>query len=191
MSNDDWPAGLAGTFAAVGAFGFSIGSKDAAVSQLIDGAFTVHARGPGPGVILVEAYDVAGGASPRLINLSARNQVGSGQNILIAGLNVAGTGTKQVLIRAVGPGLAAFGVGGTLADPRLQVFAGTTPVAANDNWEAALAAVFQQVGAFGLPPASKDAALLLSINAGTSYTVQVSGADGGTGEALIEVYEVP
>jgi len=190
VSNDDWPASLSGTFAAVGAFGFPSGSKDAAFSQSINGAFTVQARGTGPGVILVEAYDVTGGVTSRLINLSARNQVGTGENVLIAGLNTVGTGTKQVLIRAVRPGLAAFGVGGTLVDPKVQVYNGTTLVATNDNWDAALTSAFQQVGAFGLQPNSRDAALLVTLNANTSYTVQVSGTDSGTGEALIEVYEV-
>ncbi len=190
-TNDDWPAALTSTFSGLGAFPFNASSKDAALAQAINGAFTVQAKGTGPGTILVEAYDVAGGVSPRLVNLSARSLVGTGDDILIAGFNLAGTGTKQVLIRAIGPGLAAFGVPATLVDPKLQVFSASgTVVAANDNWAAALASTFAQVGAFALPPASGDAALLVTLNAGTSYTVQVSGADGGIGEALIEVYEV-
>jgi len=190
-TNDDWPAALTTTFSSLGAFSFSPGSKDAALSQALDGAFTVLARGTGPGTILVEAYDVTGGVSPRLVNLSARGLVGTGNDILIAGFNLTGTGTKQVLIRAIGPGLASFGVPGTLVDPKLQVFSSSgTVLAANDNWEAALALAFAKVGAFVLPSASRDAALLVTLDAGSSYTVQVSGADGGTGEALIEVYEI-
>ena len=190
-TNDDWPGSLAGTFAAVGAFGFANGSKDAALSQAVTGPFTVRASGTGAGVILVEAYDVAGGASPRLVNLSARNRVGTGEDILIAGFSISGTGSKQLLIRAVGPTLATFGVARPLADPTLRVVDGRgTVVGANDNWTTALTTTFAQVGAFPLATASRDAAILLTLPAGGTYTIQVSGVNEGTGEALVEVYEV-
>jgi hypothetical protein len=54
----------------------------------------------------------------------------------------------------------------------------------------ALSSSFTQVGAFPLAVGSKDAAVLVSLPAGSSYTVQVSGVNNGTGEALVEVYEV-
>ncbi len=190
-TNDDWPAALSATFASVGAFPFASASKDAALSQSLNGSFTVQARGTGAGTLLVEAYDVLGGVSPRLINLSARNRVGTGSDVLIAGITLAGTGSKQLLIRAIGPGLAALGVSGTLVDPRLQVFnASGIVIGTNNNWDATLSPAFTQVGAFSLPANSLDSALLVSLDAGASYTMQVSGADGGTGEALIEVYEI-
>jgi hypothetical protein len=190
-ANDDWAPNLAPTFASLGAFAFTPGSRDAALLQSLTGAVTFQARGTGPGTVLVEAYDATGGLTARLANVSARSRVGTGADILIAGFNVAGTSTKQVLIRAIGPGLAAFNVTGTLADPSLQVLnsAGAV-VASNDNWSATLAPTFVRVGAFPLTAGSRDAALLVNLAAGASYTVQVSGADGGTGEALIEVYEV-
>ncbi|MDP3071071.1 MAG: CotH kinase family protein [Opitutaceae bacterium] len=190
-TNDDWPGSLASVFASVGAFGFPVGSRDAALSQVLTGAFSVRATGTGPGVILVEAYDTTGGTSPRLVNVSARNRVGTGDDILIAGFSVVGTGSKQLLIRAVGPTLATFGVPGPLADPILRVVdARGTTIGANDNWTAALSSVFVQVGAFPLAAASRDAALLLTIPASGTYTIQVSGVNNGTGEALVEVYEV-
>src|SRR6185295_3027582 len=100
-------------------FGFTAGSRDAALTQAIDGGRTIQAQGTGAGVVLVETYDTGGTGSARLVNVSARNQVGTGDNILIAGFNIAGTGTKQLLIRAVGPKLGAFGVTGFLVDPKL------------------------------------------------------------------------
>jgi hypothetical protein len=197
-SNDTWSPGLAATFSRVSAFAFDPGSLDAALNQSVSGAFTVQTRGPGPGTVLVEAYDATGGVSPRLVNLSARNQVGSGADILIAGFALSGSGTKQVLIRAIGPTLTAFGVGGALADPRLTLLSGAGAILAeNDNWgapvgsaTAATTATFAQVGAFPLAAGSRDAALLITLNAGASYTVQVAGVNNTTGEALIEVYEV-
>jgi hypothetical protein len=196
--NDDWAPALETTFASVGAFAFPAGSKDAALINPANGAFTVQAKGAGEGTILVEAYDVRSGTERRLINLSARNMVGTGSDLLIAGFAIAGTGTKQVLIRAVGPALTAFGVPGALADPRLEVFDGTgRSLAVNDDWGTAVgsatlatAATFSAVGAFPLTAGSRDAALLLTLNAGASYTVQVAGVNNATGEALVEVYEV-
>ncbi len=190
--NDDWNAGLAETFAAVGAFPFSPGSRDAALLQPIDGPHTVQVRGLGSGVVLVEAYDTGPLFSPRLVNLSARGRAGTGAEVLTAGFFVAGTGVKQILLRAVGPGLAAFGGGASLADPRLALFdAQGVLIGENDDWSGALAPAFARVGAFALPAGSRDAALIAAIDAGRSYTVQVIGADGVPGEALVEIYEVP
>jgi sugar lactone lactonase YvrE len=190
FANNDWPASLAGTFASVGAFALPAASRDAAFVQVIDGSRTVWALGTGPGVVLVEAYDLGTTNSPRLVNVSARNQVGTGDDILIAGFNIAGTGTKQLLIRAVGPKLGGFGVSGFLVDPKLEVYSGATKLTENDNWVSSLAATFSAVGAFALDANSRDAALLTTLAPG-SYTVQVRGADGGVGEALVELYEVP
>jgi hypothetical protein len=139
----------------------------------------------------VETYDATGGTSVRLVNVSARNRVGTGDNILIAGFTIAGTGTKQVLIRAIGPTLINFGVTGTLADPQLEVFdSSRRSIASNDNWSSSLSTTFTQVGAFPLTTGSRDAAILTTLNAGTAYTVQVTGVNNGTGEALVEIYEV-
>jgi hypothetical protein len=190
FSNDDWPANLAATFTEVGAFPLPAGSRDAAFVQSIDGSRSIQARGTGAGVVLVEAYDLGAGNSPRLVNVSARNRVGTGDDILIAGFNIVGTGTKQLLIRAVGPKLTVFGVAGVLADPKLELYDSTNAkVAENDTWAASLTTTFAAVGAFPLDAGSRDAALLTTLAPG-SYTVQVRGADGGTGEALVEIYEV-
>jgi N-acetylmuramoyl-L-alanine amidase len=189
--NNDWPAALAPTMAALGAFPFSPNSRDAALFRSLDGAHTVQATGTTAGTILVEAYDLGGGGTGRLVNLSARQRVGTGADILIAGFYIAGTGEKRVLIRAVGPALASFGVTGVLADPRLEVFDGTRSIAANDNWDSSLAPTFGSVAAFALPAGSRDAALVLNLAAGRSYTAQVAGAGTSTGEALVEVYELP
>jgi hypothetical protein len=191
VENDNWPAALAPTFATVGAFAFPAGSGDAALVQAVDGARSIWARGTPGGIVLVEAYDTGTTSSPRLINVSARNRVGTGDEILIAGFNLAGTGGKQLLIRAVGPRLAAFGVEGFLADPKLELYTSAgVQLSENDNWAATLAPTFAAVGAFDLAAGSRDAALVTTLNPG-SYTVQVRGADGGTGEALVEIYEVP
>jgi hypothetical protein len=192
FSNDDWPASLEPVFISTGAFGFPPRSKDAAFLQKLsdDAAYTIQVRGTGVGVVLVEAYDVGEGNTPRMINVSARNRVGTGDDILIAGFNVTGTGSKQLLFRAVGPGLAAFNVSGFLVDPKIEIYEGATKLIENDNWSPTLASTFSAVGAFSLPAGSRDAALLMTLASG-AYSVQVKGADGGSGEAVVEIYEVP
>jgi arabinan endo-1,5-alpha-L-arabinosidase len=137
----------------------------------------------------------------RLVNLSCRAQVGTGANVLITGFVVGGSGaagSQSVLVRASGPAIAAapFNVPGTLADPLLQVEAfegagGSIPVASNNGWggSAAISNAAISVGAFAWADASsKDSAVLAALPAGP-YTAEVSGADGGTGVALAEVYD--
>ena len=200
--NDDFNAADAATFNAVGAFQLAAGGKDAAlVATLAPGGYTAEVSGVGgvKGVALVEVYEVGGGTT-RLINLSTRAQVGTGDGILIPGITIsAGSASRKLLIRAVGPTLGAFGVPGTLADPKLELYSGTTKIASNDNWEtqvgvasgsaAQLASIFTQAGAFALAPGSKDAALLTNLSPG-NYTLQVSGVNNATGEALVEVYDL-
>jgi hypothetical protein len=130
---------------------------------------------------------------PRLINLSALNYVGTGSQIMIAGFTVSGTGQKNILVRAVGPTLTTLGVGGVLADPKLELYDGSTLIKSNDDWDPSLATTFSSVGAFALTPGSKDAAFTASVDAGIghSYTAQVSGVNGGTGTAIVELYELP
>lgn len=203
VGNDNWDPAATPVAAqsAVGAFALGSGSRDAALirNAMAAGSYTVQLvdAGGSSGVALAELYDLtpAGSvtaATPRFINVSARTQVGTGGDILIAGFNIGGSGARRVLIRAVGPTLGAFGVGGTLADPRLEVYSGQTVVAANDNWEAAATPVATQsgVGAFQLTAGSRDAALIIALQPG-AYTAQVSGVGGATGVALIEVYELP
>ena len=200
-ANDDWGGGasLANAAAQAGAFAFMAPtSRDAALLQpgLGAGSYSLHvtAASGASGVALAEIYETpSAAASPlpsrRLANLSARTQAGTGASLLIAGFTLGGTTSKTVLLRAVGPGLASFGVTGFLADPKLELFSGATLVASNDNWDGtpALTTAFAAVGAFALPAASRDGALLVSLAPG-GYTAQVSGVANATGVALVEVY---
>ena len=191
--NDNWggASGLSNAFASVGAFPLTPTSMDAALMRSLEGGHTAQISGVEAGNVLVEAYDAGTGAATRLTNVSARNRVGTGADLLIAGFTIGGAGPKQLLVRAVGPTLADFGVPGTLARPKLEIYNGAGErIAANEAWAASLSSAFSSVGAFALTPGSADAALTISLPPG-GYTVQVSGADGGTGEALVELYELP
>jgi uncharacterized protein YfaP (DUF2135 family) len=143
-------------------------------------------------VIALLALATLPDARSQIINTSVRVQVGTGSNILITGF-VIGSTPKTLLFRAVGPGLAVFGVPGTLADPSMTLYSGQTVVGSNNDWGSSNAAAIAQAsassGAFALPQGSKDAALVATLQPG-SYTVQISGADGGSGVALFEAYEI-
>lgn len=197
-ANDNWASSglLAGDFSRVGAFPLPAGSRDAALRVGVKGGRSLQVTGAdgGSGLALVELYD-AGGGTGRLINVSARAEVGTGADTLTAGFAITGTVPKRLLIRAAGPTLGAFGVGGTLADPMLDVrpLGSDNIVANNDDWSgtAALKAAFTSVGAFGFASdASRDAALAVELPPG-AYTATVSGKGGTTGVALVEVYELP
>jgi N-acetylmuramoyl-L-alanine amidase len=190
-TNQDWPAALAPAFGPVGAFAFPAASRDAAILPHVEGALTAQVTGTTAGTVLIEGYDTGVTPDVRLANLSARNHVGTGADLLIAGFFLGGTGTQRVLIRAAGPVLAALGVTGALADPKLEVFDGSARIAENDNWDAALAPVFSSAGAFPFPAGGRDAALVLTLAAGRAYTAQISGVNNATGEALVEVYALP
>ena len=207
-TNDEWDAKdedflvLDAAARQVGAFGLSGGTRDAAlIAELAPGSYTAQVSDfmDQTGVALVEIYEFGARDSSRLINLSSRAVVGKGSEILIPSLVIAsqdGSQTpRRLLVRAVGPGLTGFGVGGALADPTMKVYRGQTIVAENDNWstDAATAATLEEamknVGAFPLERGSKDAALLLDLPPG-DYTIQTTGAGETTGVALVEVYEL-
>jgi len=144
------------------------------------------------GVSLALALTSARADAPRLANLSTRGPVGTGANIMIAGL-VLGPGTADtVLIRAVGPGLLNLGVTNVLAAPVLSLYDSKgNLLQSNQGWGNgnATAAIMSAAGAFALNPGSGDSALVATLPEG-AYTAQVSGAGGGTGNVLLEVYEV-
>lgn len=135
----------------------------------------------------------------RLVNVSTRAYVGDGERELIGGFVVEGTEPKRILVRAVGPTLAAppFNVAGAEMNPAMTIHQlGVTGIlAANDDWgrqetsatAADVVVAEQATGAFALGNGSGDAALVLTLPAG-GYTVNVTGQSHG--EALVEAYEL-
>ncbi len=122
------------------------------------------------------------------VNASTRAGIANGENQLIAGFIVAGAGSKQILIRGLGPSLAAFGLTGTLQDPilDLRTQAGTN-ITVNDNW--ALAVNAAEIPANLRPTDPRESAIWTTLAPG-SYTAIESGKSGATGKGLLEVYDV-
>ncbi len=203
-TNDNWggTAALSAAFTSVGAFPYvNAVSKDAAVynPSLPAGGYTVQVSGAAgsSGNVIAELYDATPSAgftpaTPRLINVSVLKQIDAGA-LLTVGFVIGGSTAKTVLVRVIGPALTGFGVVGAMADPKLDLFSGSTVIASNDNWagDPQIAAAAGAVGAFALTnAASKDAIMFITLAPG-GYTVQASGVSSTAGAALVEVYEVP
>lgn len=127
----------------------------------------------------------------RLLNMSSRGVAGSGDNTQVVGFVVSAGEDKQVLVRAVGPGLAQFNVAGFLADPSVTIFnSANEAMGTNDNWVAAeVGEATAAVGAFALDAASADAAIMMTLPAG-AYTAHVGNSSGSDGVVLVEFFEV-
>ncbi|PYJ10498.1 MAG: hypothetical protein DMF06_06110 [Verrucomicrobia bacterium] len=129
-------------------------------------------------------------APGRLVQLSTRMQVGTGQNVLIGGFIIRGTAPKRLLIRGIGP---STGLPGALANPVLELFNSSgTMIASNDNWGDAPNR--QDIVDTGVPPTSPNESAILT-NVPTdptflAYTAIVRGANNTTGIGLVEVYDL-
>jgi hypothetical protein len=214
LANSGWGGGgtLAAAFAQTGAFPLATSSADAAaIISLQPGAYTTQTSNAGTGgggVALAEIYDLNTSQQsqyPRLVNMSGRGLVGTGSNVLIAGFVIEGNSPETLLIRGVGPGLGQFGVTGTISAPLLSVYGSNgNMLAQNQSWgtpltvsqgqtaasASTIAAAAASVGAFSLAAGSNDSALILNLAPG-AYTAQLSGVNGVTGTAMIEIYELP
>ncbi len=173
-------------------------SESAIVATLSPGAYTAILAGKngGTGVGLVELYDLAQGANSKLVNISTRGFVDSGDNVMIGGLIVGGGesgGAAKVIVRALGPSLGAAGVQGALSDPTLELHNGNgTAIEDSDNWKSRLDGSSQQaeIAATTIPPGNElESALVASLPPG-NYTAIVRGKNNITGVGLVEVYNL-
>lgn len=129
-------------------------------------------------------------AATQPINISTRMQVGTGENVAIAGFIVTGSGAKRVAVRALGPSLEQAGVSGALADPALDFFGPNGElIVANDNWQDDADAA-GEISANGLALPQDHEAGVVATMAPVSYTAVLTGHDGGSGNALVEVYDL-
>jgi hypothetical protein len=190
--------------------------ESAVLITLPPGAYTAIESGVGgtTGIGLIEVFEVDGGASPsKLSNISTRARVETGDNVMIGGFIIEGSSPKTVLLRARGPSMsgAPFLVPGTLANPFVQLFSGSTVIAQNNDWQVSdplcgsmgfVCGGPSEITATGLdpctpnpgqttPPAGcgEESAILITLPPG-GYTAILSGLGGGTGVGLIEVFEI-
>jgi hypothetical protein len=165
--------------------------ESAVLMTLAPGAYTVIVTGTRAtsGVGLVELYDISPLSNSKLGNTSTRGSVGTGDNVLIGGFIIGDVDSATVVVRVLGPTLATYGVSGVLSDPALTIYDSNGSVlASNDNWQTNVNAIDIRRNRLA-PPNPSESALVLHLPAG-AYTAVVRGADGATGNALVEVYHL-
>jgi uncharacterized delta-60 repeat protein len=164
--------------------------ESAILTTLGPGPYTVTMRGKdnGIGVGLVEIYDLDTIGTSKLANVSSRGSVGTGDNVMIAGVILSGENNAIVVLRGLGPSLGQFGITDSLQDPTLDLYdANGTLTASDDNWRELQEAALQ---ASGLAPTDdREAALLVELAAG-AYTAVLRGNNESTGVGLIEAYNL-
>jgi hypothetical protein len=196
--NDNWHDAPNASEIGTSGLAPSNNSESAILQTLVSGSYTVVVRGVGNtvGIGLVEAYDLAQSTPTKLANISTRGFVDTGDNVMIggfivgAGLGNNGSGSEKVVVRAIGPSLAAFGITNALQDPSLELHDGNgATIAVNDNWkDGGQAAAIQ---ASGLAPSNDFESALLRVLPAGSYTAIVRGNANGTGVGLVEAYNLP
>lgn len=123
----------------------------------------------------------------RLLNISTRLAVQTGDNVLIGGFIITGKTSKRIIVRGLGPSLASQNVQGALDDPTLELHSGSTVVAADNNWKDSQEA---EVRGTGIPPSdNRESAIVRTLNPG-KYTAVLAGNGGTTGVGLVEAYDL-
>lgn len=148
------------------------------------------ANAPGGDGSDIGAFEIGasnGVAEKTLGNIATRLPVLTGERVLIGGIIVVGNVPKKVIIRAIGPSLGAAGVPGTLDDPTLELFQGSTLLASNDNWRESQE---QEISGTGVAPSdNREAAIVRTLDPG-NYTAIVRGKNDTTGVALVDGYDL-
>ena len=154
------------------------------------GSYTAVLRGKGgsTGIGLVEVYDLDADGAAKVVNISTRGFVLTDENVMIGGLIITGDLRSQLVLRGIGPSLSNFGVPDVLADPLLELHDGNGAlIQANNDWRDTQEVALQNTGL--APTNSLESAILISVPPG-NYTAILKGADGGTGNGLVEVYKL-
>ncbi len=162
--------------------------ESAILTSLNPGAYTAIVRGVnnGTGIALVEGFDLDRTVVSKLGNISTRALVQTGDNVMIGGLIITGPDSDKVVVRAIGPSLAQYGITNPLADPTLELHNGNGAVIAfNDNWKDSQQT---EIEATGLAPTDDLESAIVATLAPGNYTAIVRGTNNTIGIALVEVY---
>jgi hypothetical protein len=189
-NNDNWKDSQQAAIQATGKA--PTHDSEAAIVQILGpGNYTAVLSGKNntTGIGLVEVYDQSPASTAQLSNISSRGHVGTGNNVMIGGF-ISAVADTRVIVRALGPTLTQFGVTGVLADPVLGLFDGNgNAIASNDNWTQSPQAAQIQASGFA-PPNALEPAIISTRPLGNTTAI-VSGKNGTTGVALLEVYRLP
>jgi len=174
-------------------------SESAIIAMLQPGNYTAIVRGVNntTGNALVEVDDLSPNTNSVLANISTREFVQTGDNVMIGGFIVQGTQPKRVIVRAIGPELTPFGVPDVLADPTLDLHNGAGAlIASNNNWQTTIiggiitANQVNEIQNSGHAPTQPSESAIIATLPPGNYTAIVRGVNNSTGNALVEVYDL-
>jgi N-acetylneuraminic acid mutarotase len=175
--------------------------ESAIIADLPPGNYTAIVSGVNntSGVGLVEVYDLGANTASILGNISTRSFVQTGDNVMIGGFIVQGTGAKRVIVRAIGPELGAppYNIPNALANPTLELHNGTGGlIASNDNWRTTIIGGIitgnqgRDIINSGYAPSDRrESAIIADLQPG-NYTAILRGVNDTTGVGLVEVYDL-
>jgi hypothetical protein len=190
-SNDNWPQNANAPEIVTSGLAPSNPNESALLLFLPPGSYTAVLRGNGgsSGIGLLEVYDLDAVSATTVVNISTRGFVLTGDNIMIAGLIITGNNSSELVLRGIGPSLSDVGVPSVLANPLLELHDGNGAlIRANNDWRESQEVVLQRIGL--APTNNLESAILIFVPPG-NYTAVLKDADNGTGNGLVEVYNIP
>jgi CSLREA domain-containing protein len=166
------------------------------------GAFELPAPAPPPTPTPTPTPTATPTPTPGLVaNVSTRLPVGTGDNVLIGGFTVEGPAgsAKTIIVRAIGPSLAAFGIADALPNPTLEIHDANNNnaiVASNDDWRVTqpggliTADQSAEISASGFAPGNDlESAIIANLPPG-SYTAVVRGAGNSVGTGVVDAFDL-
>jgi hypothetical protein len=191
-TNDDWKTSPDATEIMNSGLAPKDDRESAIIATLGAGPHTVQLAGKdnGTGNGIIEIYDLSATSNSTLANLSTRGAVGTGDNVLIAGM-IIGNGDSPIMVfRALGPSTASLGIANPLLDPTLELFdSNGMSIGFDNDWKNPQ---LQAVRAVNLaPPDDRESAIVAAFLSPGNYTAIVRGANNTTGVAVVEAYRVP
>jgi hypothetical protein len=196
-TNDNWQSDIGSVFLEQNGYAPSNPAEAATLQpNLAPGAYTMVVTGKNTtqGISLAEIYELYGpGLNSKLGNISGRGFVGSGDDVLISGFIVGDVGSSTVVVRALGPSLASFGVSDPLSDPILTIYDSKgSIIATNDNWKISDTGGSQQaeIEATTIPPKEDHESAILVTLAPGNYTAIIRDKNQSVGIGIVEAYNL-
>jgi hypothetical protein len=191
ITNDNWRDTQQNQIAATG-LPPTNDFESAIDATLVPGAYTALVKGKNntAGVALIEVYDLDQTGLSRLVNLSTRAFVSTGNDIVIAGFVLSeGNGNDRIVVSGIGPSLSGLGLSSVLANPTLELrnSNGSLVLTSNDWQDDPDQAA--ELTAAGLAPTNNLEAAIAATLPPDLYTALLAGLNNGTGIGVVEIYD--